>query len=179
MSPREKKRERKKRKRERPGFHPSQHLWKCSRITTTKSTCQRPAHWTSSPRLNSLRLFCTNNELLRKAIFSLKQTRNKLKRILVCAYDVLSVLVSVNQPKLTRGFLQTHFGLCVQAASARVEFGSEGPQKSVCLLGSLFTFLRVILAPWGEQSRRANMSLGLVSVQAAGAVAAPRHLGGR
>lgn len=27
---------------------------------------------------------------------------------------------------------------------------SEGPQKAVCLLCSLFTFLRVILAPGGE-----------------------------
>lgn len=28
----------------------------------------------------------------------------------------------------------------------------EGPQKSVCLLGSLFTFLRVILAPGGSKA---------------------------
>lgn len=39
----------------------------------------------------------------------------------------------------------------------------EGPKKAVCLLGSLFTFLRVILAPRGEQSRGADKSLGLVS----------------
>ena len=48
-------------------------------------------------------------------------------------------------------------------ASLETDAG-EGPQKAVCLLGSLFTFLRVILAPGGgEQSRGADMSLGLVS----------------
>lgn len=26
--------------RKRPGFRPNQHLWKCSRVTATKSTCQ-------------------------------------------------------------------------------------------------------------------------------------------
>lgn len=55
MSPWEKK---------RPGFRPSQHLWKCSRVTTTKSTCQRPAQWTSSPRLHRLQLPHTPNELV-------------------------------------------------------------------------------------------------------------------
>lgn len=42
----------------------------------------------------------------------------------------------------------------------------EGPQKAVCLLGSLFTFLRVILAlgRGAEQGGGGgNMSLGLVS----------------
>lgn len=29
--------------RRRPGFHPNQHLWKCSRVTATKSTCQHQA----------------------------------------------------------------------------------------------------------------------------------------
>lgn len=49
----------------------------------------------------------------------------------------------------------------------------EGPQKSVCLLGSLFTFLRVILAPGGSKAGGGDMLLGLVSVPRAS-----RHSGG-
>lgn len=55
----------------------------------------------------------------------------------------------------------------------------KGPSKSVCLLGSLFTFLRVILAPRREQGRGANMSLWLASVRCdSRAVTESKHQGG-
>lgn len=56
----------------------------------------------------------------------------------------------------------------------------EGPQKSVCLLGSLFTFLRVILAPGGSKAGGPTCCWGLsVFHGPAGTVAAPGHLGGK
>lgn len=58
----------------------------------------------------------------------------------------------------------------------------EGPQKAVCLLGSLFTFLRVILAlgRGAEQGGGGATCLWGFSVVdgPAGAVAAPGHVGG-
>lgn len=68
MSPWEKK---------RPGFRPSQHLWKCSRVTTTKSTCQHPAQWTSSPRLHCLQLARARNEMVRMPNLSAKTKQRK------------------------------------------------------------------------------------------------------
>lgn len=188
MSPWEKK---------RPGFRPSQHLWKCSRVTTTKSTCQRPAQWTSSPRLQRLQLPHTPNELVWMSICLLKwkgkedMRRKKKKRyfFLSCCIDHLQSTNMIiitrhrNTILLTLEILWSYWtenccdkttkainlGLWFQngtvpvwGASLETDTG-EGPQKAVCLLGSLFTFLRVILAPGGEQSRGADMSLGLVS----------------
>lgn len=56
----------------------------------------------------------------------------------------------------------------------------ERPQKAVCLLGSLFTFLRVILALGGVSRTGGPTSRWGLSVVGgpAGAVAAPGHVGG-
>lgn len=64
--------------RARSGFRPSQHLWKCSCVTTTKSTCQRPARWTSSPRLHRLQLPQAPNELVWMSI-CLLQWKGKMR----------------------------------------------------------------------------------------------------
>lgn len=64
------------------------------------------------------------------------------------------------------------------------EFGDgrrgEGPQKAVCLLGGLFTFLRVILALGGggvAGGPTCRWGLSVVD-EPAGTVAAPGHVGG-
>lgn len=54
----------------------------------------------------------------------------------------------------------------------------KGPQKAVCLLCSLFTFLRVILAPRVEGRGEQGEPTCRWGLSVVGALAAPGHVGG-
>lgn len=184
MSPWEKK---------RPGFRPSQHLWKCSRVTTTKSTCQHPAQWTSLPRLQRLQLPHTPNELVwmpicllqwkgemrrkrkNKEIFSTAVAWNHLPFSQIWRWHRNTVLVlNREQPWPGWGILAINLGLWVQNGTVPDlgvggEFGDGRRRRAT--ESRVLTRQSVYIpegnfSPW-EGSRAGggggNMSLGLVS----------------